>query len=192
MASVFAGVVNSVTNGISSAADSVSSVKDSAIYKLWNNNADDLITSYSFSLLVDGVTNVPLRSVKAFRKEAEFEYVQEGGLNDYVHMLRKGATKPFTFQVERYADTSVVIETLPIGYEATLPMLLMIYDGRNITSNMPIRTYAFTGAVVMSKEYGELNSERSGLLTETITIGYRELMCVNSDLNKINNLANLF
>lgn len=179
-------------NGISGAADSIASVKDSSIYKIWNNNANDMITAYSFSLLVDGVTNVPVRSVKAFKKEAEFEYIQEGGLNDYVHMLRKGVTKPFIFQVERYADTSVALETLPVGYEATLPMLLMIYDGRNITSNMPIRTYAFTGAVVMAKEYGELNSERSGLLTETVTIGYRELMCINSDLEKISNLLDLF
>lgn len=179
---------NNFLNGV---ADGISSVKDSTIYKVWNNNANDMITSYSFSLLVDGVTNVPLRSVKAFKKEAEFEYVQEGGLNDYVHMLRKGVTKPFTLQVERYADTSIVIETLPVGYEATLPMLLMIYDGRNIQSNMPIRTYAFTGAVVMSKEYGELNSERSGLLTETITIGYRELMCMNSDLDKIDKILGI-
>lgn len=177
-------MANAFTNAINSAADSISSVRNSTIYKSWNNKADDLITSYSFSLLVDGITNVPLRSVKAFKREAEFEYVQEGGLNDYVHMLRKGVTKPFVFQVEKYADTSTGAETLPVGYEATLPMLLMIYDGRNITSNMPIRTYAFTGAVVMSKEYGELNAERSGILTETITIGYRELMCVNSDLNK--------
>ena len=153
----------------------------STTYNSWDNTGDSFITSYSFSLLVDGVINVPLRSVKAFKREAEFEYVQEGGLNDYVHMLRKGVTKPFVFQVEKYADASDVVETLPVGYEATLPILLMVYDGRNITSNMPIRTYAFTGAVVMSKEYGELNSERSGLLTETITIGYRELMCVNSD-----------
>ena len=63
-------------------------------------------------------------------------------------------------------------------------MVLMVYDGRDITSNIPIRTYIFTGAVVMAKEYGELNSERSGLVTETVTIGYRELMCVNTDYKK--------
>lgn len=158
--------------------------------KLYNivSNAQDMITAYSFSLLVEGVTNVPVRSVKAFRREAEYDTIQEGGLNDYVHMRRKGVTKPFTFQVERYADTSLVTETLPVGYEATLPMLLMVYDGRKIDSNIPIRTYAFTGAIVMSKEYGELNSERSGLLTETVTIAYRELLCVNSDIDKFTSL----
>lgn len=140
----------------------------------------DLITGYSFSLLVEGVTNIPLRSVRAFTKEAEYDTIQEGGLNDYVHLRRKGATKPFTLQVERYADTSILTETLPVGYEAILPMILMVYDGRRIDSNTPVRTYAFTGAVVMAKEYGELNAERSELLIETVTIAYRELMCVDT------------
>ena len=148
-------------------------------------NKNDVITSYSFSLLVEGVTTIPLRAVKSFKREVEFDTIQEGGLNDYVHLRRKGITKPFIFQVERYADTSIVLETLPVGYEAVLPMLLMVYDGRHMNSNIPLRTYAFTGAVVMAKEYGELNAEKSGLLTETITIAYRELMCVNSDVNKL-------
>lgn len=151
-------------------------------------NAHDYITAYSFSLLVDGVTKVPCRSIKAFRREAEYDLIQEGGLNDYVHLVRKGVTKPFTFQVERYADTSMISETLPVGFEATLPMLLFIYDGRSVDSYVPIRTYAFTGAKVMSKEHGELNSERSGLLTETVTIAYKELFCVNSDATKYSNL----
>lgn len=152
-------------------------------WDVWTNK-NDMITGYSFTLLVEGVTNVPLRAVKAFKREAEYDFIQEGGVNDYVHIRRKGVTKPFTFQVERYADTSLVLETLAVGYECTLPMVLMVYDGRDITSNIPIRTYIFTGAVVMAKEYGELNSERSGLVTETVTIGYRELMCVNTDYKK--------
>ena len=158
-----------------------------SFWDVWTNK-NDFITGYSFTLLVEGVTNVPLRSVKAFKREAEYDMIQEGGVNDYVHLRRKGVTKPFTFQVERYADTSMVLETLPVGYEAVLPMILMVYNGTDITSNMPIRTYAFTGAVVMAKEYGELNSERSGLLTETVTIAYRELMCINTDFDKYLNM----
>lgn len=150
---------------------------------IWTN-ANDVITNYAFTLIVEGVTNVPIRSVKGFKREVEFDTIQEGGLNDYVHLRRKSITKPFTFQVERYADTSALIETLPVGYEAVLPMLLMVYDGRKMERNVPIRTYVFTGAVVMSKEYGELNSENSGLHTETVTIAYRELMCINSDSDK--------
>lgn len=145
---------------------------------------NNIITNYSFSLIVEGVDNVPIRAVKGFRRDYEYDTIQEGGLNDYVHLRRKGISKPFTFQVERYADTNAIIETLPVGYEAVLPMLLMVYDGRNMNTNMPLRTYAFTGAVVMAKEYGELNSEHSGLLTETVTIAYREMMCVNSELDK--------
>lgn len=152
--------------------------------KMTTKKINNVITNYSFSLLVEGVTSVPVRAVKGFKREVEFDTIQEGGLNDYVHLRRKAITKPFTFQIERYADTSLALETLPVGYEAILPMLLMVYDGRNVRSNVPIRTYAFTGATVMAKEYGELNAEKSGLHTETVTIAYRELICVNSEIDK--------
>lgn len=175
---------------ISSALGNKTSFK-SSLGSLYDTltNANDMITSYSFSLLLEGVSIVPVQAVRAFRKEAEYDTVQEGGLNDYVHLIRKGATKPNTFQVERYADTSLVLETLAVGYEATLPLILMVYDGRKITSNIPLRTYAFTGAVVLSKDYGELNSERSALLKETVTIAYRELICINSDADKYSSLG---
>ena len=58
--------------------------------------------AYAFALQVEAAFFLPLKAVRVFTKENEFDYYQEGGLNDYVHMLRKPITKPFTFQVERY------------------------------------------------------------------------------------------
>lgn len=163
----------------------------STAWDAWTNK-NDYIPAYSFSLWVDAQV-VPLRSVKPFRYEAEYDVIQEGGVNDYVHLVRKGVTKPFTLTVERYADTSIVLETLSVGYESTLPMLLLIYNAaESVSSKMPLRTYVLTGTKVMSKEYGELNSERSGLLTETVTIAYKTITCVNSDISKIGNLLGSF
>lgn len=72
-------------------------------------------------------------------------------------------------------------------------MLLLIYNAaESVSSKMPLRTYVLTGTKVMSKEYGELNSERSGLLTETVTIAYKTITCVNSDISKIGNLLGSF
>ena len=64
--------------------------------------------NFDFMLRVEGVFDLPCRAVRAFQRENEYEYIQEGGLNDYVHMRRKPISKPFTFQVERYVGTDIL------------------------------------------------------------------------------------
>ena len=150
--------------------------------------------SYAFALQVEALFFLPLRSVRVFTKENEFDYYQEGGLNDYVHMLRKPISKPFTFQVERYVGVdagfldmnSGFIDPLALGTDLVLPLVLYVNRSpsgkwyQNIIEPQNVaRTYVFTGCTVTAKEYGELNAEQSKLLTETTTIAYRELFTMN-------------
>ncbi len=149
--------------------------------------------SYCFGLQVEATFFVPLRSVRVFTKENEFDYYQEGGLNDYVHMLRKPISKPFTFQVERYVGVdsgmfdanSGFLDPLALGTDLILPVILYVNRaqtknaGENFSFKNCARAYIFTGCTVTSKEYGELNAEQSKLLTETTTIAYRELFAIN-------------
>ena len=150
------------------------------------------VPSFNFALEVEAMFFMPLKSVRVFNKENEFEYYQEGGLNDYVHMLRKPVSKPFTFQVERYVGTSAntdfatsFIDPIALGTELILPVILYVTrfpasnSGDNFKPNNTPRCYIFTGCVVTAKEYGELNAERSGLYTETTTIAYKELFVMN-------------
>jgi hypothetical protein len=159
-----------------------------------NNQAEfDPIPNYNFVLWVEGVYFLPLKSVRVFNKENEFEYIQEGGVNDYVQMKRKPISKPFTFQVERYVDTgwAKFLDPLANGTEMMLPMSLFVYKSnakQGFASDKSAdawasRFYVFTGCVVTAKEYGELNAEKSGLLVETTTIAYRELMVVNNPVD---------
>ncbi|MBR3910996.1 MAG: hypothetical protein IKJ54_06830, partial [Anaerotignum sp.] len=138
------------------------------------NEGKNVLVNYNYMLRVEGIYDLPCKAVHSFTKENEFEYVQEGGLNDYVHMLRKPITKPFTFTVERYVGTDP-IPPLPLGAELVLPVILMVspFPDRFDISK---RTFVFTGCTVMSKTFGELNAEKSGILTETIVIGYREMV----------------
>lgn len=149
--------------------------------------------SYNFGLQVEAMFFVPLRAVRVFTKENEFDYYQEGGLNDYVHMLRKPISKPFTFQVEKYVGTdagmfdqnSGFVDPLALGTDLILPVVLFVNRaqtknaGENFSFNNCARAYIFTGCTVISKEYGELNSEQSKLLVETTTIAYKELFPIN-------------
>lgn len=138
------------------------------------NEGKNVLVNYNYMLRVEGIYDLPCKAVHSFTKENEFEYVQEGGLNDYVHMLRKPISKPFTFTVERYVGTDA-FPILPLGAELILPVILMVSPHPD-RFDISKRTFVFTGCTVMGKTFGELNAEKSGLLTESIVIGYREML----------------
>lgn len=146
------------------------------------------LTNFNFVLEVEALYFLALKSVKAFNKENEFEYIREGGVNDYIHLKRKPISKPFTFQVERYVGTDRFLDPLALGTELVLPLALYVYRHKAQqgwsagawADKMPGRIFLFTGCTVMSKDYGELDAERSGLLTETTTIAYRELIAITN------------
>lgn len=135
--------------------------------------------NFNFMLRVEGVMDLPCKSVRAFQKENEYETIQEGGLNDYVHIRRKPISKPFTFQVERYVGVDI-FDPLANGTELVLPVILYVNRYSVYGDFSPVRCYVFTGCTVMGKEYGELNAEQSGLLIETTTIAYREMFAVDN------------
>ena len=144
------------------------------------NTGENVLVNYNYMLRVEGIYDLPCKAIHSFTKENEFEYVQEGGLNDYVHMLRKPISRPFTFTVERYVGTDI-ISPLPLGAELVLPIILMISPYPDNFNNAK-RTFVFTGCTVISKTYGELNAEQSGLLTETTVIAYREMVEVTNQV----------
>ncbi len=164
-------------------------------YVLGNTDFDAIynpITAFNFVLEVEGIYFLPIKSVRAFTKENEFEYIREGGVNDYVHLKRKPISKPFTFQIERYVGTERFLDPLANGTELILPLILYVYRHKarqGITAaapTWPSRVYTFTGCTVMSKEYGELNAEKAGLVTETTTISYRELVVLTNPFESMN------
>lgn len=156
-----------------------------------NTNFDDInnpVPAFNFVLEVEALYFIPLKSVKAFTKENEYEYIKEGGVNDYVHMKRKQISKPFTFQIERYVTTERFIDPLALGTELILPLFLYVYRYKAIQGmskgaggdTVPARIFIFTGCTVISKEYGELAADRSAIATETTTIAYRELIAITN------------
>lgn len=143
------------------------------------NRHQEPLGNFHFLLLVEAVLEVPCKGVNAFERELEYEYLQEGGLNDTVHLLRKPASKPFFLVVERYVGTEL-LDPLPLGAELTLPLLLIVSQRAGQFFDGTTRAYAFTGCTVTKKEYGALNAEQSGLLTEQTTIAYQEMLCLDA------------
>lgn len=136
------------------------------------------LINYNFMLRVEGMFDLPCKSVHGFQEQKEYEYIREGGVNDYVHIRRKPASGPKTFQVERYAGQNMT-DPLSLGNRLVLPVQLLVssYPGE---FELPKRIYTFMGCVVIAKEYGELTAENAGILTETVTIAYNEMICVDN------------
>jgi hypothetical protein len=84
-------------------------------------------------------------------------------------------------EVERYVGVDYV-DPLTLGAELLLPVMLFV-SRRQDDFLSTVRTYAFTGCTVIKKVYGELNAEQSGLLTDTVTIAYREMVCIDVPVN---------
>lgn len=142
------------------------------------------LASYSFELVAEAVYHLPCKSVQTFKKENEYEYIQEGGLNDYVHILRKPVSQPSTLEIERYVldGDDGNFDPLPKGMVLTMPLILHVskWLGSYETSR---RSYEFTGGVVTGKEYGGLDAEKPGLVIEKTSIAYQELKVINRKEN---------
>lgn len=133
------------------------------------------LINYNFLLRVEGVFDLPCKSIAGFQKKEEYEYIQEGGVNDYVHIRRKPASEPNTFQVECYVGAGHE-DSLGLGTVFSMPMQILIarYPGE---FEAPKRIFEFKGCVVIEKQYGELNAENGAVLTEITTIAYQTMTC---------------
>nr|DAJ00493.1 MAG TPA: Pvc1, Pvc9, Pvc11, Pvc12, Pvc4, Photorhabdus asymbiotica, PVC, contractile.5A [Caudoviricetes sp.] len=125
-----------------------------------------------FLLCVEG-TEIPLKSCKSFAQEVEYEGIQEGGLNDRVHLRKKPLSKPFTFQAERYVGPGYT-DPLPAGHSPEGEMVLMVSDQAG-TFAEPTAQFLFSGCVVTGKNYSEVDAERPGLIIETTTVAYEQM-----------------
>ena len=133
---------------------------------------EQTVTTMNFLLYLDQ-KQIPCKSIRAFATEREEEYIQEGGVNDYVHIRPKPVTKPFTLEIERYV-TADFTDDLPVGEALKAPLVLEV--GKNETMRQePSVRFTFKGCAVTGKSYGDINAEKGGILVETTTVTYQEM-----------------
>lgn len=111
------------------------------------------------------------KSIKGIEEELEYEYIQEGGLNDSVHIRRKPVSKPVTLTIERYITDGEGQDAMPCGAAFPDPVAVIVKrDGRKGPQDAPFLEYHFYGCVVARKSCSGLHAEEAGLLTETVTL----------------------
>lgn len=124
-----------------------------------------------FLLRVDAVYDLACTKVSGIVQEKEYENIQEGGVNDYVVLREKPVSKPNVLQIEQYVGEQF-FDPLPVGKMCAMPLVL--YVGRYVSILSPAsRIFTFSGCTVMSKEYGELDAEKSGLMTVSTKVAYQ-------------------
>lgn len=136
------------------------------------------VINNNFLLRVEAIFDLPCRKISNIQVEQEYEAIQEGGVNDYVRLRKKPASKPNTFQVERYVGANY-FDPLLLGCQPLLPILLYVSRYAN-NFDSPARTFIFTGCTVTAKNYGEMNAESSGLMVETTTIAFQQVYVINN------------
>lgn len=94
-------------------------------------------------------------------------------MNDYVQLREKPSSKPNILQVERYIGEKY-LDPLPVGKRCEIPLVLYVARHLKAFTDAPM-TFTFSGCTVLSKKYGDLDAEHSGLLTETIQIAYQKV-----------------
>jgi len=124
-----------------------------------------------FLLRVDAVYDLACTKVSGIVQEKEYENIQEGGVNDYVVLREKPASKPNVLQIEQYMGESF-FDPLPVGKICMMPIVLYVSRYVSDSAN-PSRTFTFSGCTVMSKEYGDLDAEKSGLMTVRTKVAYQ-------------------
>lgn len=142
---------------------------------------DDKFTNMNFELLVEG-QKLSCKSFHNFEQEVEYDSIQEGGLNDRVHIRPKPVSKPFTFQVERYVGPSY-LDPLVAGKVLEHPVELDISTKLGGFGDADARFF-FSGCVVTGKSYSEMDAEKSGLIVETTTVAYESVSVEWKDVQK--------
>lgn len=141
------------------------------------------IPNFIFLLRVDAMYDLPCTKVSGIAQEKEYENIMEGGVNDYVQLREKPVSKPNTLQIERYIGEKH-FDPLPVGYRC--PMPLVLYVARYVHDfDRAVMTFTFSGPVVTSKKYGELDAEKGGLMSVTTEIAYQQVTVENAKAEEI-------
>lgn len=126
-----------------------------------------------FLLRVDALYDLACIRVKGIVQDKEYENILEGGVNDYVQLREKPVSKPKILEIERYIGEKY-LDPLPVGKRLDLPLVLYVSRYINDFNNSKM-VFNFNGCTVMEKKYGDLDAEKSGLMTETTKIAYQEV-----------------
>lgn len=146
-----------------------------------DNNAP--LLKNNFLLRVDAIYDIPCVNISGIKNTKEYQTIQSGGVNDYVYLRPKPASKQESFKVTRYIGKGF-FDPLKVGKTTSIPIVLYVSRYQN-DFELPKMTFTFWGCTVTAKEYGELDAQKSGLMTETTTISYQKMVVLTDSESQV-------
>jgi phage tail-like protein len=132
----------------------------------------DPTTSFRYGVLVAGVPVGGFTSCSGLEVTRETKDVEEGGINDYVHVL-PGRLRHSRLVLKRgIITTSFMWEWLHWGMHDVsvmkMPIVIMLYS----VDGIPTRVWAVTDAYPVKWSAGELKSDANQVAVETVEFAH--------------------
>ncbi len=134
-------------------------------------SASDLIPSYSFEVSLDGIS-FSFSKVVNLSGSVDIDTIVDGGVNDAPVILRKPKRNPDILILEKGCYTSVkdtMYSLVKEGTKIASVSITVLRDGKTV------RKFYVTNAVVVKREYSELDAMQSSVFIKSISIAHTGL-----------------
>ena len=132
----------------------------------------DPLSAYRFLVRI-GKEEYGFSRISGLRRARENFTIQEGGLNDRVHVLPGPAKSGGTVRLERGVYAGEFLPFYMVGERVPDSMTVELYDSAGDTGKKKI--YRLIGLVVRSWEAGDLDASQNQILIDRIELDYEFL-----------------
>lgn len=137
----------------------------------------ELLTAFRFKVVLDKY-EFGFSKISGMKRECTTFTIQEGGLNDRVHVLPGPTTGCGTLSLERGSYAGELFPFYKVGERLKTPMRVEMWDptGRGQIE----KCYTLTGLVVRKWEAGELDALQNALLIDRFELDYESISVTKS------------
>lgn len=133
----------------------------------------DPMGAYRFLVFI-GNQEYGFSKISGLRRERENFTIQEGGLNDRVHILPGPAKNGGTIRLERGVYTGELLPFYMVGEPIGDSMTVELWDDQSEHKGKK-KIYRLTGLVVRAWEVGELDASQNQILVDRMELDYEFL-----------------
>lgn len=150
---------------------------------------NDVMTGYSFSVIINGGKALQFSKISNMGAELEYETYCEGGLNSYPHILPKPSSAAGKLSLTRYVHSGDSGLSVFVGMKMSIPLYVSVKNANRtafkssksmgkLSASMEAQdgfSFLFTSCIVTGQRFGDLDAQRSLLMEETIDIAYEKM-----------------
>lgn len=118
-----------------------------------------------------GPINISFAKIRNISKEIQIDVLQEGGVNDYVHVLQKPYTTPHKLIFEKgISDEGILSKLTPLLVGKKLPFsgIITVKNSKGETTG----SYSFAEPIILKWSIGDLDALDNKVLIESLEVAH--------------------